>query len=141
MMEKKDAILLIENDAILRDIMTLALNRPRSGKKNYEIIAASDGLEAFKLLQRFQPQLVLLDMLLPKWNALDFLKEAKRQQLLTDQPVIILSSLAYREVVEQALQLGASDFLLKPLNVDELINRVDLALIRGKDYRPALPKL
>jgi DNA-binding response OmpR family regulator len=141
MTEKKDAILLIENDAILRDIMTLALTRSRPGKVSHEIIAASDGLEAFNLLQRFQPQLVLLDMLLPKWNALDFLKEAKRQQLLTDQPVIILSSLAYREVVEQALQLGATDFLLKPLNVEELISRVELALVRGKDYRPALPKL
>ncbi len=99
------------------------------------MLTAQDGPQALKILRKQAPDLLLLDILLPQMNGLDVLKQANSEKIMGEQPILLLSSLAYREIVEQALQMGATDFIIKPFNVDDLILRVNLALERGKHYR------
>lgn len=135
MEEQKITILVVESDPLLRDLVRLALARPDAFRTSCQVLTAEDGPQALKILRKQTPDLLLLDILLPQMNGLDVLKKAKSEKILEGQPVLLLSSLAYREIVEQALQMGATDFIIKPFNVDDLILRVNLALERGKHYR------
>lgn len=123
-------ILVLEGDPVVRDLITLALGRVRTlgPSSACEVFATADGSEALKFLKEKRPALILLDILLPRINGLDWLKQVKKQGLIKNTPVIVLSSLGYREVVEQALLAGAADFVIKPFHADELVRRVEHTL-------------
>jgi DNA-binding response OmpR family regulator len=70
---------------------------------------------------------VLLDILLPKVNGLDVLRLLKKQAGSEHVPVIIMSELAFRETVEQAIGAGAQAFIVKPFAVQEVVDKVQLA--------------
>lgn len=133
--EQTITILVVESDPLLRDLIRLALARPDAFKSPCQVSIAQDGAQALKILRKQTFDLLLLDILLPQMNGLDVLKRARNEKILGEQPVLLLSSLAYREVVEQAMQVGATDFIIKPFSVDDLILRINLALERNKRYR------
>jgi len=114
---------------------------------------AMNGYFALQKLERYKPDVIVLDLEMPQMNGIEFLKERKR--LGIDIPVIILSSIARRgaEITMEALALGASDFIMKPSDTQhEDIQGIkehltNLLLVYGKQYRqskglkePAIPK-
>ena len=119
----KVTILLVEDDPCTRDLIKLAMRR-----LDIQVVTTRDGVEALELLRQQRPQLILLDILLPYLSGLDVLRQIKQDDLLKQVPVIMISALGYREVVQQTLEAGASGFILKPFRVDELVNRVKIAL-------------
>jgi len=120
-------ILVVEDDAPLRDLILLALSR----HPHYQALAAGDGVEALALFERHHPQALILDILLPSMNGLDLLRRLKEQNRLDGVAVVVISALGYGEVIQQAVAAGACDFLVKPFDVEFLLQRLQGAMKRS----------
>lgn len=107
-------ILVVDDSAFMRKIVTdLLLKMP-----NVQVSrTARNGKLALALLEEYQPDVVLLDVEMPILNGLDTLKIIKEKY---DVPVIMLSALTNKEVTIEALNLGAADFVEKPMNIKEI---------------------
>ena len=116
-------LLLAEDDAALRDLLQLALSQA-----GWQVLCATDGTAALDLARRCQPQMMLLDILLPKLNGLDVLRALKRQPGFEDLPIIVMSELAFRETVQQAITSGAQAFIVKPFAVQDVVEKVQRAV-------------
>lgn len=115
-------ILVIDDEAALRDLIELVLRR-----ENFQVRTAEDGSTGLKELASFQPDLVLLDLMLPDYSGYDLCKEITTKQAV---PVIMLS--AKNEIIDKVLglELGAEDYMTKPFDNRELIARIKVVLRR-----------
>jgi two-component system, OmpR family, KDP operon response regulator KdpE len=105
--------------------------------KGYEIITASDGQEALKQFHACQPDLVLLDIIMPKMNGLDVLKEIRG---FSKVPVIFLSAKGNERDKIAGLDMGADDYIHKPFSPDELISRIEAVMRRFKPSATLTPE-
>ncbi len=108
MPEEKIKILLVEDDKFLSEMYTTKLS-----KSGFEVETAFDGEEGLAKIKEFKPKLVLLDIVLPKKDGFEVLKELKDKGFLNDTKVIALTNLGQKEEVEKGLLLGASDYIIK----------------------------
>jgi CheY-like chemotaxis protein len=106
--ENKKTILIAEDDEILLRALYLLLH-----EGEYTIASASDGETALKMTERLKPDLVLLDLLMPKMNGFDYLRSIKANPELKNIPVFILSNLGDKDDIEKAKALGAEDYFIK----------------------------
>ena len=104
--EKK--ILFIEDDPVV-----LTLYRNRLQREGFEVLFAEDGEVALNILSRVRPDLVVLDLMLPKVNGVDVLKHIRADDRLKSVPVLILSNAYMTELAQKAMQSGANKGLLK----------------------------
>ncbi len=111
-------IFLIEDDRFLRTIF-----QKRLQEGGYQVLTAVDGEEAIALLGKGVPDLILLDMILPKKNGFEVLQEIRSRDTLKSVPVVVLSNLSQGKDVEQAQKLGIAGYLTKS-NVS-LVNLLD----------------
>lgn len=117
---KKIIILIIEDDEILLRALYLVFH-----EANYTIATAADGDTGLKMAGRLKPDIVLLDLLLPKMNGFDFLKYFKADATLKNIPVVVLSNLGDQENIDKAKDLGAIDYFVKSgTNLDELKDKL-----------------
>lgn len=118
----KPRILLVEDDAFLAGMYVTKLTM-----EHFEVELANDGATGLAKAEELVPDLILLDVLLPKMNGFDVLKRIKEQPALKDIPVILLTNLGQKSDVTQGLDLGAADYLIKahfmPSEVVEKIKR------------------
>jgi two-component system response regulator AtoC len=106
-------VLVIDDDPGVRDYMEALVSR-----QGYEVTAAADGEEALKNLETTLPDLITLDVVLPGMDGLQTLEKLK--QRLPDVPVVMLSGHGQARNIVEAMRRGASDFLRKPFEVEEL---------------------
>lgn len=120
-------ILLVEDDAIL-----VEMYEAKFELEGHEIRVATNGEDALSLLNDFVPELILLDILMPKLNGFHVLKEIKKQPNLRQIPVILLTNLGEAEVDmnrELASALGVNDYLIKSHHTpDEVVAKAVKAL-------------
>jgi len=120
---KKIKILLIEDDPFL-----LSMYATKFELEGFEIIFAEDGEKALKVASKEKPDIILLDVLLPKMDGFEVLKELKKNEETKAVPVILLTNLSQRDDVEKGLALGAVDYLIKahfmPTEVVEKIKKI-----------------
>ncbi|WP_029191087.1 response regulator transcription factor [Ornithinibacillus scapharcae] len=130
-MEKK--ILLVEDDREINKLITNQLEN-----ENYQVLTAFDGEEAIILFENHKVDLILLDLMLPKLNGMDFLK---RLRTMSSAPVMVIS--AKGSDVDKALGLGfgADDYISKPFSMIELTARVHAAIRRATQYLPTENKI
>ena len=117
------SILLIEHDNILCDLIQLTLER-----QGYHVFVANTTDEILTLFQQHSPRVILLDLFLPQINVLALIRQLKSIPQATETSIILLSAFGYREVIQQAIEAGAQDYLLKPINPDILVERITKAL-------------
>lgn len=101
-------------------------------EKGYKIFTALNVREAYTTIAKHQPDLILLDLLMPKISGFDFLKEIKRRKETKDTPVIIVSALADDENIDKILNMGAIDFVKKPIDLQYLVDKVE-SVLQKKD--------
>lgn len=106
-------VLVVDDSALLRKVLTNVLNDCR-GIEVTDV--ARNGIEAMKIIEKTQPDLITLDVEMPMMNGLDTLKAIKERYQI---PVIMLSSKSNEETTIQALELGAEDFIEKPVSIQE----------------------
>lgn len=94
-------------------------------KAGYEVLLANDGTEALNQMKEHTPQLMLLDLIMPKLDGISVLREVKGNDDLKNIPVIILTNLSSGDKVAEAMQLGTFDFLVKAnYSLDDVLSKV-----------------
>lgn len=123
--KKKSAltILIADDNADIRDYIIRIL------QPYYNVLAASDGVKAFEVVNREMPDLVLSDVMMPRMNGFDLLRQIRNHPTLKTIPVILISARADEETHIRALNKGADDYLFKPFNAKELIARINIHLM------------
>jgi CheY-like chemotaxis protein len=101
-------ILLVEDEEIIIELLQRKLNQ-----EGYEVLIARSGEEGLKLIKETRPNLVLLDIILPKMNGLEVLEEINKNLSLKRIPVIIISNSGQPVELNKALKLGVKDWLIK----------------------------
>jgi two-component system KDP operon response regulator KdpE len=96
--------------------------------RDYEVLVASDGEEALDLAAEQEPDVVLLDLVMPRMDGLEF---TRRFREWSSAPIIVLSAVGEEQAKVQALDLGADDYVTKPFGLEELLARVRSALRRS----------
>ena len=122
-------LLVIEDDPSVLASLTLCL------QASYDIVSASTVRSGIKTFKKARPSLVLLDLRLPDGDGLNALREIRRNGAAT--PVVILTGYASMGSVEEALRLGASDYLHKPFSVSTLRQRVAELLAAASQKKAA----
>jgi len=107
-MGKNNKILLIEDDVFVIDVY-----RTKLVQENFEVVSAENGLKAMEKLEEFTPDVILLDIMMPYMDGKDVLKKIKDNEKWKDIPVIILTNLSQKNEVEEFLDKGVSDYLIK----------------------------
>src|SRR5579864_3276055 len=118
--ENSATILLAEDNRFLRRAAEAILRR-----HGFTVLTAADGEEALKLAQSGAPDLILLDIMMPKINGFDVLRALKREPATSPIPVIVLSNLDQQNDVATARELGAVGYWIKAgVGLEELVDRV-----------------
>ncbi len=112
-------LLIVDDEPIIRDLCARAL-------KGFKILQANDGQEAIELLRQQTIDVVLTDVMMPRLNGLDLLRQVKEET--PDQIVILMTGYTEKEVILQALKAGADEFISKPLNLLQLRTTIDKIL-------------
>lgn len=113
-------ILLAEDDIFFQNFYSKKLS-----EQGFTIWAAKDGEEALKLLQTVKPDLILLDLIMPKKDGFDVLTEIGKNEQLKKIPVLVFSTLGQEEDVKKAKSLGATDFTNKTFfDFDTLLTKI-----------------
>ncbi len=116
-------ILIVEDEAGLRQGLDINLRH-----ENYETITAADGEEAIRLFHSEQPDLVLLDLMLPKKSGFEVLDHIRK---ISKVPVILLTARGQETDKVRGLRSGADDYVTKPFGVQELFARIDAVMRRS----------
>ncbi len=116
----------VEDDASIRELITLALSTA-----DFEVIGFEESERFFAQLKKRVPDLILLDLMLPKIDGMTILKELKKDKSYMDIPVIILTAKSMELDKVKGLESGADDFITKPFGVLELLARVKAVLRRS----------
>jgi DNA-binding response OmpR family regulator len=101
-------ILLVEDDEFLAELYATKLKMD-----GYQVFLAVDGEKGLKQIKEKRPDLVLLDIILPKMDGFEVLKNLKSDKVLSTIPVILLTNLSQKDEVKKGLALGANDYLIK----------------------------
>jgi two-component system response regulator MprA len=119
-------VLVVEDDAAIADVLRRALRQ-----EGHEVRSAEDGVEALELAESFVPDLVILDLGLPK---LDGVEVCRRLRAESDAPILILTARTDTDDRVEGLDSGADDYLVKPFERQELLARMR-ALLRRRPPR------
>ncbi|MEK7090200.1 MAG: response regulator [Patescibacteria group bacterium] len=120
MPDLKKKILFIEDDPILLKAVSAALE-----KEGFEVLTATDGETGIKSIEEANPNLVILDIILPKKNGYEIMEYVKLKPELAGIPIVILTNLEGSQDVERMLALGARAFLVKAnYTIDEIVKAI-----------------
>ena len=129
---KKHKILIVEDNQENMDLLVYFL-RPQG----YEIVGVNDGLSAVHKVEEDPPDIILLDIMLPKMDGYEVCGKLKNDPETKFIPIIMLTALKELKDKVRALEVGADDFISKPFENVELLARVK-SLLRLKDYHDEL---
>lgn len=114
----KPKILIVDDDPVNIELLEGYLS------KEYDILKAHDGSEAITIVEENPPDIILLDLIMPKMNGFEACKKLKDEPSTNHIPIVIVSSLHEIEDRNKAIEAGADDFITKPFDIVELTVRV-----------------
>lgn len=97
----------------------------RLGLRGIDVATASDGEEALRMVEEVRPSIVVLDLMMPGMNGVEVLQQIKRNH--PDMRVLLLTGHGSTREGIEGMRLGADDYLMKPINIDELIEKLRMA--------------
>ncbi|MED2985412.1 response regulator transcription factor [Bacillus thuringiensis] len=119
----KKRIVIVEDEDNIREICKRYLDR-----EGYEVYTAVNGIEGWHIFQQYQPDLIILDLLMPKKDGWELCEEIRQQ---SNVPIIMLTARAEERNRILGLTMGADDYVIKPFSPRELVLRVQIILRRG----------
>ncbi len=126
--ENKIKIALIEDDPFLSSMYAMKFEL-----EGFDVLIATDGIAGVELVTKKIPDLILLDILMPKKNGFDVLADIKKNEETKNIPVILLTNLNQTEEVELGMELGAVDYLIKAhFMPSEVVDKIKIALENNK---------
>ena len=113
-------ILIMEDEKILQDLLKKKLE-----KEGHDVLAVDDGEEGLKVIGDYMPDLLLLDIMMPKVDGFEVLEKIKKDEILSSIPVIIISNSGQPVEIKRAISLGIADYIVKvDFDPDEVIEKV-----------------
>lgn len=115
-------VLVVEDDAFLSELLGTKLK-----KEGFEVTLAGDGETALVKMKEVKPDVILLDLMLPKMDGFQVMESIKRDEdkSLMSIPIIILSNFGQEEKIQKGLQLGAKDYLVKAnFTTSEIVDKI-----------------
>jgi len=125
----KEKILVIDDEESIVELLRYNLK-----KEGFKVYGALDGEKALDLARRVNPDLVILDLMLPGLHGYEVLRLLKKNMQIAHIPVVILSAKTLKEDIDKGMQLGADTYITKPFSVAELVMRVE-ELLKNRIYR------
>jgi len=123
---RAEKIMIVDDEKDIVDIVKAYLE-----KEGYPTIEAYDGESALELWREHEPDLVVLDILMPRLNGIEFCREVRKESRV---PIIILSAKSEEDDRIGGLEIGADDYMVKPFSPRELVARIRAVLRRHKEY-------
>ena len=130
----KETILIVDDEADLLDLIEYNLE-----KEGYNVLKAENGQDGIKLARKHNPDLIILDIMMPKMNGIEVCKVLKEDPVLKIRPVIFLTARGDEKTEIEGLEMGADDFLSKPISTSKLVSRIRTVLRRVGDVEEADP--
>jgi len=121
----KEKILVVDDEEHIRELIKFNLEN-----NGFKVLCAEDGKEALRIAKEEVPQLVLLDLMLPEIDGYDVCKLIRRDNNISNMPIIMITAKTDELDKVLGLELGADDYITKPFSVRELIARVKAVLRR-----------
>jgi len=118
-----ERILVVDDGADMRDFVIKYVLKPNG----YEYLEARDGLEGFEQIQATAPDLVLLDLQMPRLDGIGLLR--KMQEADINIPVVLMTFYGSEEIAIEVFRLGVRDYVIKPFTEDELLSAIERALV------------
>lgn len=112
-------VLIVDDEPFNVDVLQQELE-----ELNYQLITAANGQEALSKIKRHQPDLILLDLMMPVLDGFAVLAEIKGDNSLRDIPVIIVSAADDSKSIVKGIKQGADDYITKPIDADHLKKKV-----------------
>ena len=123
----KLTVLVIDDDPVILELL-----RVNFEIEGFDVICAKDGDEGLLRAQNDHPDVVISDIMMPRRDGLQLLADLKEGPDTQDLPVILLSAKAQKAEVQQGLELGADDYITKPFDPLELIDRLNAVMTRPR---------
>jgi len=117
-------ILLVDDEKEFVEMLTVRLQK--SG--GHEVLQAFDGEEGLRLAQEKKPDVILLDIMMPKMDGREAIRRLKAEAKTAAIPIIILTASVSTKSMQEFAKLGAFDFIIKPFSSDQLIAKIKTAL-------------
>jgi two-component system, OmpR family, alkaline phosphatase synthesis response regulator PhoP len=119
-------ILIVEDEEILLTALSEELKQ-----EGFQVVGAKDGMEGVETAKSEKPDLILLDLVMPRLDGIGALKQMKDDAEIKEIPVVILTNLSDYDKISDALSLGAMDYLVKAnYRLEELVNKIKTVLER-----------
>lgn len=125
-------ILIADDEPLVRKGLRLILKKSHLPVHN--VLEATNGTEALRLAQQYSPQIVVLDIKMPGCNGLEAMKQIR--QSLPETKIVVLSAYSYFEYAQEALRYGALDYLIKPVQPEEIVKVLCRCLKKQKPLGP-----
>ena len=121
---KKDYNILVVDDSTTNVVLLEAIFYERG----YKIDTALNAKEAFSIIEKKVPDLILLDLLMPRISGFDFLKQLRENTNTKDTPVIVVTASTDEENFDKIMKLGAVDYIQKPIDLKYIVDKVESVL-------------
>ena len=112
------SVLIVDDDPVVRRMLQLSFE-----SEGFDVLTAGDGIEGLEALRSDPPDVVILDIMMPKLDGMKVMRELKSDDRLRSIPVILLSAKATSLDVELGMKAGAADYVTKPFDPIELVDR------------------
>ena len=121
-MSKKQCILIIEDDKNIAQLEGIVLNQ------DYEVYFAKDGEEGLKLAAEFKPDLIILDIMMPKVDGYEVCRQIRESEELKHTKIVMVSAKNAEVDHDKGMLIGADDYIAKPFDIDELKHVIEQQL-------------
>jgi two-component system response regulator AtoC/two-component system nitrogen regulation response regulator NtrX len=119
-------ILLVDDSEVSNFLMQSILE-----ERGYSILSVSNGKDALDFLKQQQPNLIILDIMMPEMNGFGVLESVKKFEATAKIPVMILTARNNLKDQEKAISMGAADYMIKPIDIDDVVERVSRLMNSG----------
>lgn len=116
-------ILVVDDEPDLRDVLATLLNQ-----EGYQILTANDGKMALESAKKNIPDLILMDVMMPKMNGFQALEKLKKEKLTMDIPVIMVTAKSDDKDIQEGISHFADKYITKPYDLKKLLNEVEKTL-------------
>jgi DNA-binding response OmpR family regulator len=129
---KKGKILVVDDEVYIVHILDFSL-----GMEGYEVVTALDGEEALAKAIEHKPDLIVLDIMMPKMDGYEACRQLKSGEETRHIPVILLSAKGRNVDQKQGFEVGADDYITKPFSPRKLVDRINAILTQGREQKLA----
>jgi two-component system alkaline phosphatase synthesis response regulator PhoP len=124
----KETLLVVDDEEDLLELIAYNLK-----KEGYQVLTCDNGKEGIRLAREFRPDLVLLDVMMPDMNGIEVCREIKHDPEMKHTPIVFLTAKMDEKIEVQGLDLGADDYLSKPISTSKLKSRIKAVLRRYRN--------